>query len=144
MLAAVDGIMEHRTGSAERAIPMTSHLYLVLEPAAVDPLGWVWPLLGVRDLKGRHNMHLSPLEQSGLVSFHKETAAYEEAKRRLTSAASSATPQTDLSQTPGLQAAIKACVQRDLKKQQASGGEANDSGKGRGRGKRGQASNQEV
>ena len=66
MLAAVAGILdEHRTGSAERAMAMTSHLYLVLEAAGRDP---------------------------------KETAAYEEAKRRLASAASSAIPQTDFSQ----------------------------------------------
>ena len=98
----------------------------------------------VPDAKGRHNMHLSPLEQPGFISFQKETAAYEEAKRRLTSAATSATPQTDPSQTPGLQAAIKAGVQSEQKKQRASREEVNDSGKGRGRGKRGQASNQEV
>ena len=43
---------------------------------------------------------LSPLEQSGLISFHKETAAHEEAKRRLKSSSSSATPQTDFSHAP--------------------------------------------
>ena len=91
MLAAVAWIMEeHRTSSAERAMVMTNHLYLVLEAAAAD-LEWAWPLLGVADPEGRHNMHLFSLEQSDLISFHQETAAYEEAKRRLTSAASTVT-----------------------------------------------------
>ena len=80
---------------------------------------------------------LSARAVGGLTVFYKEIAAYEEAKRRLTRAASSATPQTDLSQTPGLQAAIKAGVLCELKKQLASGEEAHDSGKGRGREKRG-------
>ena len=108
---------------------MPSHLYLVLEAAAVDPqhnLGWAWPLLGLPDPEGRHNMQLSPLEQSGLISFHKETAAYEGGTRRLTSAASSAMPQTDFP-----------------KLQRSSGEEVTESGKGRGRGKSGQASNLE-
>ena len=37
--------------------------------------------VGLPDPEGRHNMQLSPLEQSGLISFHRETPAYEEAKR---------------------------------------------------------------
>ena len=60
--------------STERAMAMTSHLYLVLEAAAADPqhnLGWAWPLLGLPDSEGRHNMQLSPLEQSGLISFQR-------------------------------------------------------------------------
>ena len=108
---------EHRTGSAERAMAMTSHLYLVLE-AAVDPqhnLEWAWPLLGVLDPEGRHNMQRSPLKQSGLISFHTETVVNEEAKRRLTSAASSTMPQTDFSQLQG--------VRNELKKQRSSGEE---------------------
>ena len=66
-------------------------------------------------------MQLPPFEQSGLISFHKETAAFEEAKRRFTSSFSPATPQTDFSQAPGLQAAIRTGVQSELKKRRGSG-----------------------
>ena len=86
--------------------------------AAVDPqhnLEWAWPLLGVLDPEGRHNMQRSPLKQSGLISFHTETVVNEEAKRRLTSAASSTMPQTDFSQLQG--------VRNELKKQRSSGEE---------------------
>ena len=53
-------------------------------------------------------------------------------------------PQTDFSQAPGLQAAIRTGVHSELKKQRSTGEEVTESGKARGRGKRGQALNPEA
>ena len=121
LAAALD---EGRTGSLERQQALLCQMYTVCESAAKDPshdLAWGWPVLSIRDPKGRAQPGWLPAESAAVIAFHRENAALESAKKAL-----SAPKQPDRN------------AEEDVGKNLRAGGNAAGNQKGKGKDKDGE------
>ena len=96
MLAVLGAALdEGRTYGLPQQQAFLAHAYKVMEATARDPnheMQWSWPLLGITDPAGRKRPNWAPGEAAALVAFHRDEAALEDSKKRLTSAGSRDTP----------------------------------------------------
>ena len=78
----------------------------------------MWTIRGVPDPEAKQGMRLSPIERAGIMTFHCEAAAFEEAKEKLSGAALSTSPNPADPKTmsPGTMAVVKSAVQAELKR----------------------------
>ena len=73
-------------GSYETACAPMVYCFTVAKSARKDPtysLEWMWPILGVPDPKAKLGMRLSPIERARIMTFHREAAAFEETREKL-------------------------------------------------------------
>ena len=87
MIALVAACLdEGRTFGPEQQQALLQHTYKVLEATARDPaheMHWSWPLLGISDPAGRKRSNFAPGEAAALVAYHRDEAALEESKKKL-------------------------------------------------------------
>ena len=90
MLAILSAALdEGRTYGLPQQQAFLQHAYKVMEATARDPhheMQWSWPLLGITDPAGRKRPNWAPGEAAALVAYHRDEAALEDSKKKLTSA----------------------------------------------------------
>ena len=147
MLAAVAGILdEHRTGSAERAMAMTSHLYLFSKSG-------LWILSTISNGHRRCWDCWTQKDVTTCNSLDSSSQVRSASTKKLPTKKQNVDPRVRpvrpclrpfFPKLQGWKLRSELAFKASYKKQQSSREEVNESGKGRGRVKRGQASNPEA
>jgi len=124
---------EGRACGPEAQTAALVHIYKVLDATARDPaheMQWPWPLLGVSDPGGRRRAGWAPGEAAALVAFHRDEAALEDSKKKLSAApAASQEPPSDAAAVPAwLKAKILADAKASAKGKGGKGGKSKDGG----------------